>query len=451
MGVMTGKPRQADAATSCHRPLHACDALRATLLHIPATLPKGPTTQAFLLPVVFQTKLRLDEIDQMGSQDARNRRSEFSPSIEQFPDLERIYNTIPIGLAFLTPDCRYARINPRMTEICGIPVADHLGRSVRETLPRLALQVETIVHSVVTTGEPITGIEVSGERPDESGAKRYWTTSWQPMRDDDGTIIGVNVAAEETTQRKRAEAALEFAKVSRHTAMSAMTASIAHEITQPLAAIATNARAGLRWLAKPTADLEEARAALERIAKNGQRASDIIASIRGLFGNKSQQPPSQLDVNAAISEVLALVHGEIVSHHVIVQTDLSEGLPEVEADRIQLQQVLINLITNAIEAMSAVADHERMLLIRSERPKADSVLVTVQDSGTGIDPKNVDRIFDPFFTTKSTGMGLGLSICRSITRAHGGDLWALPDASRGAVFHLALPVREAPTDSRAPL
>lgn len=380
------------------------------------------------------------EIDQMGSQDELNMSSEFSHSVEEFPDLERIYDTIPIGLALLTPDCRYVRLNSRMTEICGIPVADHLGRSVRETLPRLAQQVETIVHSVVTTGESIAGIEVSGERPDESGGKRYWSTSWQPMRDDNGTIIGVNVAAEEITKHKRAEAALEFAKVSRHTTMSAMTASIAHEITQPLSAIVTNARGGLRWLAKPTADLAEARAALERIAKDGQRASEIIASVRSIFGSKIQQTTSKLDVNAAIREALALVHGEIVSHQVIAQTDLSEGLPEVAVERVQLEQILINLITNAIEAMTSVVDHERILLIRSERQKGDAVLVTVQDSGTGIDPGNVDRIFDPFFTTKSTGMGLGLSICRSIARTYGGDLWALPDARRGAVFHLALPI-----------
>ncbi|MGE3871523.1 MAG: sensor histidine kinase [Parvibaculaceae bacterium] len=360
-------------------------------------------------------------------------------SARQSFSLERICDTLPIGLAFLSPDCRYVWINERLTEICGIPVADHLGRSVRETLPRLAEQVEAIVQSVIASGEPIAGIEVSGERPDEHGAQRYWLTSWQPMKGDDGSIIGVSVAAEEISQRKRAEAALEFAKLSRQSTLGAMTASIAHEITQPLGAIVTNAGAGLRWLGGSDANLDEARAALERIIDNGHRASRLISSIRGMFG-KDQPERLKVDLNEVIGETLALVHGELVKRDVSLQTKLFDGPLEVVADRTQLQQVVLNLTMNAIEAMAGTTGRPRRVVVSSERRGANEASVTVSDSGAGIAPENVDRIFEPFFTTKSSGMGMGLAICRSIMQAHGGNLWASPQASGGTIFHMLIPI-----------
>ena len=616
------------------------------------------------------------------------------------PDLQTIYDSIPIGLAFLTPDCRYLQINPRMTEICGIPVADHLGRSVRETLPRLADAVENLVRQVVATGEPVSGIEISGERPDESGATRFWLTSWQPLKGDDGKVLGVNVAAEEITQRKRAEAALiaaevrfreladnisqfawtadptgsrywynnrwfdysgttleemwgfgwqklhhpdhlqrvlalqrhcfatgtpwedtfplrgrdgqyrwflsralpirdehgaivrwfgtntdvteqvqaeralrelnetleqrveaqarernriwnvshelllvadaqgrflsvnpawlstlgwseseligqtsewlvhpddaersradlarlaagpatltfesrfrrkdgsyrwlswtsvrdgeliyavardttdlkeaeeaarasrqELARVARDTTLGAMTASIAHEINQPLAAIATNGNAGVRWLTNPTPDLGEVRASLKRIVDDAHRASQIIASVRSMF-RKDEGELAPLDISNLVREVLVLVQGELQSQRVLLETSLHEGLPLIYANRVQLQQVVLNLVINAIEAMSSVADRPRILLVKCETYETESVLLTVQDSGTGIEAKEGDRIFDAFFTTKPTGLGMGLAICRSIVEAHGGRLWASPGSPHGAVFHLSLP------------
>ncbi|QIG48313.1 PAS domain-containing protein [Nordella sp. HKS 07] len=373
---------------------------------------------------------------QMGNRKALNRHR-LPP--DQPPDLAQIYDTIPIGLAFLSPDCRYLQINQRMTEICGIPVADHLGRSVRETLPRLAEQVESIVQSVIATGEPITGIEVSGERPDETGTDRFWTTSWQPLKAGDGTIIGVNVAAEEITHRKRTQAALAFANISRQTTMDAMTASIAHEINQPLAAVVTNATAGLRWLAHSPPNLDEAKMCLERVVNDGHRASAIVASVRGLFG-KNTSERVRVDPNEIIREVLSHVHGDITNGNVALQTALAKKLPQVLADRIQLQQVLSNLVLNALEAMSEVADRERTLIVKSDRQEPDAVLLTLEDTGPGIDPAYLDRIFDPFFTTKAKGMGMGLAICRSIIKTHGGDLWASSKASAGTILHLTLPI-----------
>ncbi len=616
------------------------------------------------------------------------------------PELRLLYETAPIGLAFLSPDCRYLQINRHLTEICGISVADHIGRSVRDTVPQVADQVENIVQTILRTGESITGVEINGQRPDGRNADRVWITYWHPLKAANGDILGVNVVAEEITERKRSEAALaasetrfreladnmsqfawtanaegwtywynkrwhdytgttpeemqgwgwqkvhhpdhvdrvvngirqcfqtgtpwedtfplrgrdgsyrwflsralpirdeagdlvrwfgtltdvnvqieaeqalrdlnetleqrveaearerariwnvsqdllvvadmegrfvavnpawkatlgwsegellnksfewlvhpddltksrdqqvrvskghnvlhfenrlldkwgsyrwlswkavtekdyvyavardvtdlknaedqlrtsrrELAEVSRHTMMGAMAASIAHEVNQPLAAIVTNANAGLRWLARPQPDVDEVRSLLKRIVDDGHRASEVIAAIRSMF-RKDVGERNPLHVNDLVKEVLAVVHGELESHQVSLQTVLSDGLPPVMAEQTQLRQVILNLIMNAIDAMSSVADRERILIVRSETDGSDNVLISLEDSGTGIDPDHMDRIFDAFFTTKAHGMGMGLSICRSIVESHGGKLWVSARSPYGSIFSAQLP------------
>jgi C4-dicarboxylate-specific signal transduction histidine kinase len=199
-----------------------------------------------------------------------------------------------------------------------------------------------------------------------------------------------------------------------------------------------NANAGLRWLAKPKPDIQEIRAALNRIVSDGHRTTEVIASIRAMFG-KDRHEKTPVNVNAVIGEVLALVHGELESHRVFLQSEMLEGLPDVVAERVQLQQVLLNLIVNAVDAMSSVTDRERRLRIRSALLGTDDVRITVEDSGTGIDPNHLDRIFDAFFTTKTHGMGMGLSICRSIINSHGGQLWGAPRSPHGTIFYIQLP------------
>jgi PAS domain S-box-containing protein len=620
--------------------------------------------------------------------------------IDQPPELQLLYETAPVGLAFLSPDCRYLQINRHLTEICGISVADHIGRSVRDTVPQVADQVEFIVQTILRTGEAVTGIEVSGQRPDGGNAERVWLTYWHPLKDTTGNILGINVVAEEITERKRAEAALadsearfreladnmsqfawttdasgqrtwfnkrwhdytgttleevqgtkwqklvhpdhvervnkgireshesgkpwedtyplrgwdgnfrwfltravpirneagdvirwfgtntdvtrqieaeralrslnesleyrvaeqakerdriwnvsqdllvvadtsgtllsvnpawtatlgwsegdllgktvdwlchpddmarthlelarlvggrktllfenrlrhrdgsyrwlswtaaldegrvyavardvtdlknaeeqlrvsrhELAQVSRQTTMGAMTASIAHEVNQPLAAIVANANAGLRWLARGKPDLAEVGAILKRIVNDGLRASQVVASIRSMFG-KDRGETSPLTVNSLIDEVLTLANGELAGHRISLQKEMNDKLPQVLADRVQMQQVLLNLIMNAIEAMSSITNRERVLTVNSEEFESDHVLITLQDSGTGIDPAHMDRIFDAFFTTKECGMGMGLSICRSIIESHGGQLWASPRNPHGTTFYVKLP------------
>jgi len=228
----------------------------------------------------------------------------------------------------------------------------------------------------------------------------------------------------------------ELAGYAQASRMGAMTASIAHEVNQPLAAIVANANAALRWMARTPPDVAEARESLEQIVREGQRAAEVIQSVRSMFKSKELVRAS-VDLNQLIHEVLALVQGTLEKHGVVVHTELDEALIPVTGNRVQLQQVLFNLVTNAIEAMELVAD--RSVLVKSELESGGGVRVTVEDSGSGIDPKVIDQIFTSFFTTKTDGMGMGLSICQAIIESHGGCLWASPSATRGAVFRFTLP------------
>jgi signal transduction histidine kinase len=230
----------------------------------------------------------------------------------------------------------------------------------------------------------------------------------------------------------------EFERVARLTTMGALTASIAHEINQPLAAITMDSHAGLRWLSKEPPNLNEVRAALENIARDGERAVQVIDSLRAMFksGSGEKRP---LALKAIIEDIVRLLHGEIIKHQILVRTELRPDLPQVVGDRTQLQQVFMNLIMNAIEAMQFVESRERLLEIKSETADPATVIITVEDSGTGIDQNDTERIFDALFTTKSKGMGMGLSICRSIIEAHGGRLWASPRATHGSMFKVVLP------------
>jgi PAS domain S-box-containing protein len=266
----------------------------------------------------------------------------------------------------------------------------------------------------------------------------YCWLSWRAVGDK-GRIYAVG---RDVTELKIAEVELrtlrrELATVSRQTAMGVMTASIAHEMNQPLGSIVTNANASLRWLARAEPDLDEARANLMRIVNDGHRASQVIASIRSMFG-KDRGEQSAVSLNDIVSDVLALVRGELENRKVSVRNEMLPELPQVMAERVQLQQVFLNLITNAIDAMSAVTNRERVLTVRSEVCESDHVLITVEDTGTGIAQDRLERIFNSFYTTKADGMGMGLSICRSIIEAHGGLLWASTRSPHGSSFYIKL-------------
>ncbi len=251
-------------------------------------------------------------------------------------------------------------------------------------------------------------------------------------------------AVTDVTARKRAEAELHeaqtnLAHVTRVTALGELAASIAHEVNQPLAAVVTNAAACLRWLDRASPDLKEARGVVRSIINDGNRAGEVIQRVRALV-NKTTDQKAPLDINEVINEVIGLVQHELASHLISLRLDLTPALPPILADRIQLQQVILNLVINGIEAMQPVSDRPRELVIRSRHDDARQILVTVSDCGVGVAAENADRLFDAFFTTKSSGMGMGLSICRSIVEAHGGRLSAAGNIGPGATFQFALPL-----------
>ena len=252
------------------------------------------------------------------------------------------------------------------------------------------------------------------------------------------------------TERKRAEAdarqsegrnremEMELAHANRVATMGQLTASIAHEVKQPIAAAVSNAQAALLWLDRQPPDLEEVRQALASIVKDGMRAGDVVGHIRDLI-KKAPPREDRLEINAAIREVIELTRGETGKNGVAVQAELADGLPLIRGDRVQLQQVMLNLIINAVEAMTGVSEGPRELLISTAKSETGGVRVAMRDSGPGLAPADLERLFTAFYTTKPKGLGLGLSICRSIVEAHGGRLWASANAPRGAVFQFALP------------
>jgi signal transduction histidine kinase len=220
--------------------------------------------------------------------------------------------------------------------------------------------------------------------------------------------------------------------------MGEVTASIAHEIIQPLSATVTNGNTCLHWLEDKTMDLAKARSAVTRAVRDAERATDIIRRIRALMTN-SETEKVEVDMNGIVTEVLALTHNELLKGQVSVNTALAATLPPVFGDRVQLQQLILNLIMNGIEAMASVAGRPKELTIETRAEVADHVLVQVRDSGVGLNPEQADQIFDAFFTTKPEGTGMGLAICRSIVEAHDGRIWASADSPHGAVFQFTLP------------
>jgi signal transduction histidine kinase len=258
-------------------------------------------------------------------------------------------------------------------------------------------------------------------------------------RRDEGVAFVLDLSEQKRAEEGLQQAQAELAHVTRLTTLGELTASIAHEVNQPLAAVTTNANACLRWLAGESPNLDEARECLRRIIRDGNRAGEVITRIRSLV-KKSASAKARFDLNETIQEVLLITNAEARRHRVLVRTELAADLPPVRGDRVQLQQVTLNLVMNGIEAMKGVTGRPRELLIRS-RPEASSqVLVAVQDNGIGLDEQSLERVFEAFYTTRPDGMGMGLSISRSIIEAHGGRLWTTPNNGQGATFKFTLPI-----------
>ena len=358
-----------------------------------------------------------------------------------------VFESSALGIALTDLSGRFVAVNPAYRSLLGFSEAE-----LRELSFRMVTHEDDRAHNVDLVAELIAGKRTSFEL-----VKRY--------RRKDGEPIWVNVSGslvpgtegipqfilgivENITERKRAEEALsvaqaELAHVSRVMTMGEMTASIAHEVNQPLAAIMANGDACLNWLERTPPDLEKVRPAVEQIILAAKRGSEVIGRIRALV-KKTKAQKTSLDISEVAEEVAALVQGEARKHGVSLRTELAPALPPIEGDRVQLQQVILNLLMNGIEASEGVKDRPRELMIRSQLYSSDSVLVAVQDAGVGFDPDQMPRLFDAFFTTKPGGMGMGLSISRSIIEAHRGRLWASRNAGPGATFQFVLPARSRP-------
>ncbi len=283
------------------------------------------------------------------------------------------------------------------------------------------------------------------------GTVKYTHTVGHPVLNASGDVVQFVGTVMDVTERKRAEeererlrqAQADLAHVNRVTTMGELTASVAHEVNQPIAAAVTNAKTCIRWLTRDQPDLEEARAAAMRIVNDGTRAAEIIKRVRLLF-KKETSERELVDINEVVEEMVVLLRGEAMRHSILVKTELEADTPRVLADRVQLQQVLMNLMLNGMDAMKD-ANRTRELIIKSQRGENDQVLVSVNDTGVGLPPEQADRIFTAFFTTKPHGTGMGLSISRSIVESHGGRLWAADNSPRGASFCFSLPAKaEAP-------
>jgi len=357
-----------------------------------------------------------------------------------------MFEKFPVGIVLRDAEHRYMSANPAFQQM--------VGYSERELIHLSPLDI-TDEDDRPTSERMLTELQ-SGVRQAVEKEKRF--------RRKDGSVVWTMVSTfhipeagpipafypaivVDITKRKQAEEALreselELARVSRLTTMGELAASIAHELRQPLSAAVTNGTTCQHWLSEDTLDLARARKAAQRMIAAAQRASEVMDRIRGLI-NKTPSEKISVVVNNLICETLALIETELRARQIVVATDLAEPPISIVADRVQLQQVVLNLIMNAAEAMSLVADRTRLLRISSQREPPSSVVIRVADSGTGLDPTIAERIFDPFFTTKAGGVGMGLSICRSIIDGHGGRLWASPAPSYGALVQFMLPTEDS--------
>jgi len=343
-------------------------------------------------------------------------------------------DTIPALVWSARPDGSVDFVNQRWEEYTGLSLEEGLGWTWRETVHPDDL--EGFIRewrAAVDSGEPMrTEVRVRGA----DGKYRWFLVRNVPLRDENGNIVKWYGSSTDIEDRKRAEQLqADLAHINRVTTMGELAASLAHEIKQPIAATVTNANTCLRWLDRDQPDLDEIREAAIRIVEDGKRAGDIIDRLRSLY-KKSPPQRELVEVNEVVHEMVALLRGEANRYGATVRTDLAADLPRIAADRVQLQQVLMNLMLNGIEAMKEPGG---VLTVKSQLDQDGRLVISVSDTGVGLPAEKADQIFSAFFTTKPQGSGMGLAISRSIVESHGGRLWAMTNSGRGATFHFTLP------------
>ena len=385
-----------------------------------------------------------DELAQLSrvSNDTARQLQDLYESLQSSEDrLRQVIDTIPAHVWSTLPDGSVDFINRRLLEFTGLPIEALLGSGWQSIVhPDDRSRYIAVWRSALTAGE---SVEIEARVRTAAHEHRWWLVRNVPLRDAHGGIIKWYGTGIDIEDRKRAEESLrkaqaDLAHANRVTTLGELSVSLAHEINQPITAAMTNASTCLLWLNREKPDLAGARDAASRIISDARRAADIINRIRQFF-RKGAVVRERLDVNEVIREMEVLLHSEATQHSVSIQTKLAANLPLIAADRVQLQQVLMNLMINSIDAMKAV-DAPRRLTLETKHDGNEQVLVSVEDTGAGLPPNQASQIFNAFFTTKESGTGMGLRISRSIIEAHGGRLWATDNNPRGASFHFTLAV-----------
>jgi PAS domain S-box-containing protein len=353
---------------------------------------------------------------------------------------EHVFETLPDVVSVIGRDYRYRRSNPAHGRVWGISpekligmhVGDVMGREVFERLAKPNLD------------RCFAGEEFNfSQWFDSPDGRKYWVVTYSPLRleterVESALVLGRDLTDHMLASERLRDAQAELAHANRVATIGQLTASIAHEVNQPIGALVTNAHAALRLLRAVPPDLDPASRALDDIIKDGRRVSEVIDRIRALIKKQPTQT-DVLDINEVVMEIIALTRSEILKNGVSMETDLAGYLPPIRGDRVQLQQVIMNMVMNAVEAMCNIDEGTRELRIGTSKDGEDAILLTVRDSGPILKSESIDRFFEPFYSTKTSGMGIGLSICRSIVEAHDGRIWAKANADRGATFHIVLP------------
>ena len=368
----------------------------------------------------------------------RAREEEIRAVVENSPDL----------IVRFDRELRRTYVNPAFVKTSGLPREELLGRDIGSAVRGGAAQVGSV--EIALLQDSLKWVRENGRPLDlECGwpmvvGQRNFSVHMEPEFDAAGALASILVISRDITEIKASQEKLrqmetDLAQDSRLTMMGELAVAIAHEINQPLAALATNANAALRWLAANPPDLDEARRAVKHVVGDAAWAGDVIARIRALL-KKGEPIRAPLDLHEVVEKTLTLAQPQLARHKVSVQTGLDAKLPRVEADDVQLQQVLLNLLINALDSLRPVMDRPRLLRIGAAHDEPGMVRVSVRDSGGGIDPEHADHLFEAFFTTKPHGFGMGLAISYSIIEAHGGRLWMTPNDGPGVTFHFTLPV-----------
>jgi PAS domain S-box-containing protein len=354
----------------------------------------------------------------------------------------QVFECSPDAVLIIGIDYRYKRINPVHERNWGMPAGSMIGMHVIDLLG--VEFFENKLRPVLDrcfTGESVTFEEWF----DNALGHRFLSVSYSPLRSDSQQVEAALVITRDLTEHTLASEALrhtqaDLAHASRMTTMGELTASLAHEVNQPIAAASTSASTCVRWLTRDDPDLEEAREAALAVVRNAKRAADIINRIRSI-SKKGESHRQLIDVNEVILEIIALLRTEAQRHSISIRTDLGANLSRVMADSVQVQQVMMNLIMNSIDAMKDV-DRAREISVKSRSGQDGQLIVSVSDTGTGLPPQTADQIFDAFFTTKAHGIGMGLRISRSIVESHGGRLWAVDNSPHGTTFSFTLPTSD---------